>query len=343
MIIHTFFHKIRSLSMIYRVSGSPIFLVIFLSSLIVRADEPTLTTTQAKTITNSIGMKLVLIPEGEFMMGGQETAEELVRSFAAYKRKPDYFKDEYPSHRVRISKPFYLGQYEVTVGNFKQFVKETGYKTEAETDGQGGWGYNAQTGQCEGRKPEFNWLNPGFPQTDAHPVLDVTWNDAVAFCRWLSRKESKTYRLPTEAQWEYACRAHTTTRYYNGDDPDRLIEVANTMDSKDKTTFPHVQELVFMPGEKLQFTIPVGSKKPNPFGLYDMHGNVWEWCSDWHSEDYYQKSPVDDPPGPDASGQRVRRGGAWNSFPLWARASFRNWNTEKSRCVNLGFRVLLAD
>ena len=179
---------------------------------------------KANEIANSIGMKLVLIPAGEFMMGGQESAEELVKAFAAYNRKPEFFKDEYPRHRVRITKPFYLGKYEVTVGDFRRFVDDSGYKTQAETDGEGGWGYNPQTGQCEGRKPQFNWRNPGFPQTDNHPVLNVTWNDAVAFCQWLSRKEGKTYRLPTEAEWEYACRAETTTRYHNGDDPARLLD-----------------------------------------------------------------------------------------------------------------------
>jgi len=300
-------------------------------------------TGQEPEIVNSIGMKLVLIPAGEFMMGGQESAEDLVKAFAAYNRKAEFFKDEYPRHRVRITKSFYLGKYETTVGKFKQFVTDTGYKTEAEKDGEGGWGYNSQTGQCEGRKPEFNWLNPGFKQTDDHPVLNVTWNDAAAFCQWLSRKEGKTYRLPTEAEWEYACRAETTKRYHNGDDPACLAMVGNTLEAKGRTAFPHVQELIFLADDKPEFTIPVGGKKPNQFGLYDMHGNVWEWCADWYGENYYSNSPIDAPAGPVSGTKRVRRGGGWNSFPLWARASFRNWNSPQSRCVNLGFRVLRAD
>ena len=160
------------------------------------ADEPGQATSQGREITNSIGMKLELIPAGEFMMGGGESAEELVKAFAAYNRKAEFFDDEYPRHRVRITKPFYLGKYEVTVGQFRQFVNDTGYKTEAETDATGGWGYNPQTGQCEGRKPEFNWLNPGFEQTDDHPVLNVTWNDAAAFCRWLSARKEKPIVCP---------------------------------------------------------------------------------------------------------------------------------------------------
>jgi formylglycine-generating enzyme len=298
---------------------------------------------QPRTLSNSIGMKLALIPAGEFMMGGQEPAEELVKAFPAYNRKADYFQDEYPRHRVRITKPFYLGRCEVTVGQFRRFVQDSGYKTEAEKDGEGGWGYNAATGKCEGRRPQYHWKNPGFPQTDEHPVLDVTWNDAVTFCAWLSRKEGKTYRLPTEAEWEYACRAGTTTRYSNGDDPDSLAKAADVADAKGRTTFPHVQDLDIPNSEGHRFTAPVGSFSPNKFGLCDMHGNVWEWCADWYGEDYYSRSPVDDPAGPESANVRVRRGGAWNSFPLWARASFRNWNTPDSRCVNLGFRVARND
>ena len=288
---------------------------------------------------NSIGMKLVRVPAGEFLMGGQESAEELVKAFPTYHRPPDFFKDEYPRHRVRITKPFELGKYEVTVGQFRRFTDDTGYKTEAEKDGLGGWGYDAALGKCRGRDPKFNWRNPGFAQTDDQPVLDVTWNDAVAFCKWLSRKEGKTYRLPTEAEWEYACRAGTTTRYNNGDDPGKLAEVANVGSDKGRTTFPHVQELDIPKDGSAKFTVPVGKFPPNALGLCDMHGNVWEWCSDWYGADYYARSPVDDPTGPESGNRRVRRGGAWHSFPLWARASFRNWNTPGSRCVNLGFRV----
>jgi formylglycine-generating enzyme required for sulfatase activity len=285
-------------------------------------------------------MKLVRIPAGEFMMGGQEPAEQLAGAFEAYHRKPDYFNDEYPRHRVRITRSFLLGKFEVTVGQFRQFVQATGYRTEAEKDGTGGWGYDAAIRKCDGRKPRYNWRNPGFSQTDEHPVINLTWNDAVAFCQWLSRQEDASYRLPTEAEWEYCCRAGTTTRYHIGDNPDLLPDVARVADGKRRTTFPHIQDMVIPKGESASFTAPVGRFKRNPFGLYDMHGNVWEWCSDWYGEDYYARSPVDDPRGPHSGKVRVRRGGGWNSFPLWARASFRNYNTPASRCVNLGFRVV---
>lgn len=325
---------------IARVSKLLIFLVTLVSAALAQAQQSNRDVRESQEIANSIGMKLVLIPAGQFMMGGGEPAEDLVQAFAAYKRKAEFFSDEYPRHRVRITKAFYLGEYEVTVGDFRRFVDDTGYKTEAETDGEGGWGFDPKTGRCDGRYLQFNWRNPGFVQSDDHPVLNVTWNDAVAFCQWLGRKENHIYRLPTEAEWEYACRAQTATRYNNGDDPDDLAAVANALDAKGRTTFPHVQDITVLPGEEAKFTVPVGGKKPNRFGLFDMHGNVWEWCADWYSADYYAKSPQDDPPGPDEGRQRVRRGGAWNSFPLWARASFRNWNTPQSRCVNLGFRVV---
>jgi formylglycine-generating enzyme required for sulfatase activity len=294
---------------------------------------------QPREVTNSIGMKLALIPPGEFRMGSQEPAEQLVKAFAAYHRAAQEFDDEYPQHRVRITRPFYLGAYAVTVGQFRRFAEDANYKTEAEKDGQGGWGYNPEIQRCEGRKPQFNWRNPGFKQTDNQPVLNITWNDAVVFCQWVGHKEGGTYRLPTEAEWEYACRAGTTTRYFNGDDPDNLAKVAKVMEDKGRSHFPAVQNLVIAKDTGDCFTVPVGSFPPNAFGLYDMHGNVWQWCSDWYGADYYSKSPTDDPQGPESGDRRVRRGGAWNSFPLWPRASFRNYNTPVSRCVNLGFRV----
>jgi sulfatase modifying factor 1 len=289
---------------------------------------------------NSLGMRLVRIPAGEFLMGATEPAEELVKTFASYERKAEEFSDEYPRHKVRITKPFLLGQHEVTVGQFRQFTQDAGYKTSAETDGKGGWGYNAQTGICSGRHPQFNWRDPGFPQTDDHPVLNVTWFDATAFCDWLSKKEGKTYRLPSEAEWEYACRAGTSTRYFHGDDPAGLPRVARLINATGDKEFAHVDQQVnfLKPGES--FTAKIGSYRPNAWGLYDMLGNVWEWTNDWYDEDYYARSPGSNPTGADIANVKVRRGGAWNTFPLYARPAYRNWNTRGTRCLNLGFRVV---
>ena len=294
----------------------------------------------ANTITNSIKMTLARIPAGEFMMGNPESNEELAKAFPQYDiSRIEGLADEKPLHKVRITKPFYLGIHEVTIHEFKQFVADASYKTEAEGDGTGGWGYNPKIAYFEGRKPEYSWRNPGFPQDDSHPVVNVSWNDAVAFCQWLSRKEGRTYHLPTEAQWEYACRAGTTTRFHNGADPEALAKVAALNDIKTAALFPQWKKYAIAASDGYEFTAPVGSFQPNAFGLFDMHGNVWEWCADWYGEDYYTKSPTLDPPGPESGGVRVRRGGSWHSWPLYMRASFRNWNSPDTRYVLVGFRV----
>ena len=150
--------------------------------------------------TNSIGMKLVLIPPGEFMMGStQEEVDQLLKD-AKEKNYDHWYIErlpaEAPRHRVRLTKPLYLGVCEVTVGAFRRFVDETGYTTDAEKDGKGGFGRDEKGGWVQ--KPEFVCRNPGFTQTDANPVVNVGWNDAAAFCQWLSRKDGKEYRLPTE-------------------------------------------------------------------------------------------------------------------------------------------------
>ena len=178
-----------------------------------------------RVLTNSIDAKLALIPAGEFLMGScRATTRPRI--------------DEKPQHRVRITRPFYLGVTEVTRGQFRGFVDETGYQTEAEKDGKGGWGWNEETKELE-QNPRYTWRNPGFEQTDEHPVVNVSWNDARAFVAWLSRKEGRTYRLPTEAEWEYACRAGTTTRYFCGDDPESLAAVGNVADGTLKARYPN--------------------------------------------------------------------------------------------------------
>jgi formylglycine-generating enzyme len=307
-----------------------------------RAVEP-LPGTAPKVIRNSIGLSLVKVPAGEFLMGGQEPAEKLCAAFPEMKRTPDYFSDEYPQHRVHITKSFLIGQHEVTVGQFKQFTSATGYKTAGEADGTGGWGYDRETGKCVGRRPEFTWRDPGFTQSDDHPVVNVTWDDATAFCEWLSKKEGRRYRLPTEAEWEYACRAGANSRFYHGDDPKTLRRYAHLMNNAATENFAHIQDQVhhLQPGDSL--TAKVGSYRPNPWGLHDTLGNVWEWTADWHSDDYYQHSPQADPRGPPTGDSRVRRGGAWNSFPMYTRAAFRNIDYPTSRCVNIGFRVVCEE
>src|SRR5262249_5199138 len=142
---------------------------------------------------------------------------------------------------------------------------------------------------------KYNWRDPGFPQGDNHPVVNVSWNDANAFCRWLSRKDGKSYRLPTEAEWEYTCRASSESIYPNGDDPERLARIGNVADARAKARFSSWTTIAADDG--LVFAAPVGNYEPNAWGLYDMIGNVWEWCGDGYDSAYYQASPSTDPTG----------------------------------------------
>jgi formylglycine-generating enzyme required for sulfatase activity len=283
-------------------------------------------------ITNSIGMKLKLIPAGEFMMGSHESAEEVARVFLA---NAEHYRDEHPQHSVRITRPFYLGAHEVTVDQFRRFVEGTSYATDAERDGIGCFGFDTSSGKWT-NKPEHTWRNLGFPRTNSHPVVNVSWNDAMAFCQWLSRKESKTYRLPSEAEWEYACRGGTATRYWFGDDPEGLAQVDNVADTA-KEEWAHWKAISAQDG--YVFTAPVGMYRPNPFGLYDIHGNVLEWCSDWYASDYYGKFPPDDPGGPGSGAYRVLRGGSWSNVPGLARSARRGWLTPVTRGPKCGFRL----
>jgi len=201
-------------------------------------------------------MTMILIPPGEFLMGssGEEQArfqKEAEASGVGWFAKR--ISAEGPQHRVRITEPFRLSRYEVTLGQFRKFAEETGYRTEEE-DGDGG------RGQVDGESvqdPRFIWsADPGFEQTDNQPVVNISWNDAVAFCRWLSDKAGSQYMLPTEAQWEYACRAGTTTAWHCGDSATTLEEYG-WFDSNSEGK-----------------THAVGQLKANSWSLYDMHGKL---------------------------------------------------------------------
>lgn len=159
---------------------------------------------QPQEFTNAIGMEFKLIPAGEFMMGNEASVDELLTSFPGTERS--WFEDAEKRHRVQITKPFYLAKHEVSVGQFRRFVNDQNYRTEAESDGKGGYGFDTTSGSFK-QDPQYTWKNPGFTQTDSHPVVNVSWNDAQSFLAWLSKQDGRQYVLPTEAQWEYACRA----------------------------------------------------------------------------------------------------------------------------------------
>ena len=237
-------------------------------------------------------MKFNWIEPGSFLMGSPDSDK-------------DAGSDEKPQHPVEITKPFFMGVYPVTKGRFAAFVKDAGYQTEAEKAGE-----------------KTMWQNPftGYTQTDNDPVVEVSWNDAVNFCAWLSMKEGRTCELPTEAEWEYACRAGTKTAFSCGDDPKALGDYAWYDDHSGDHTHP------------------VGEKKANPWGLNDMHGDVWQWCVD--GKRTYQKRCIKDPKAPN-NGSRVLRGGSWVNGPHVCRSAIRFGNGSGLRLDFDGFRVVL--
>lgn len=298
---------------------------------------------------DSLGITFVRVPMGDFSMGSDESAEALGMAYPGLERSRfEGLSDEAPVHRVRITKVFEMSRHEITVGQFRTFLQRSGHVPESVADGTGGYGYNpaydpatsSRGDAFEGRLSKYSWQNPGFAQGDDHPVVNVTWNDAVALARWLSRQEGRTYRLPTEAEWEYACRAGGKDRYQHGNDPAGLIRVGNTFDEDSAVNWPAWRDRAVPGRDGHPFTAPVGSYAPNAFGLFDLHGNVWEWVSDWYGEDYYARSPPDDPVGPADGGVKVRRGGSWHSWPLYTRCSFRNWNTVQTRYTLVGIRLV---
>ncbi len=241
----------------------------------------------SEVVINSIGMKLVYIPAGEFMMGSPSSESQR-------------YSEEGPQHRVKISKGFYMDIYEVTQEQ-----------------------YQAVMGS-----------NPSHFKGDNLPVEHVSWDMAVDFCRKLTQKEGKTYRLPTEAEWEYACRAGTNTPFYFG-------ETISTDQAN------YAGNYIYGNGRKgtyRQKTMTVGSFQPNAFGLYDMHGNVTEWCQDWYGE-YYSNSPSVDPEGPGSGQYRILHGGSWGwgNNPRNCRCSVRFRQKPGHRSKHIGFRVVVLD
>jgi formylglycine-generating enzyme required for sulfatase activity len=201
----------------------------------------------------------------------------------------------------------------VTVLDFRKFVQATGYKTEAETSGTGGDGLLSTEWKT---RPKYSWSNLGkFPVEDGQPVVNVSWNDAAKFCEWLSKKEEKQYRLPTEAEWEFACRAGTTTAWSFGNDPKDIMQYV-----------------------ALGVTLcPVGRRPPNPFGLFEMHGGVQEWVGDWLGP--FPQTPQTDPTGPKTGEARIRRGGHNAANYCLVRSAAREPAPTSHRAFFIGFRV----
>jgi formylglycine-generating enzyme required for sulfatase activity len=283
---------------------------------------PALAGRAADGIETSIGLALVRIPAGEFTMGSPVSEKG---------RRADE-----PQHKVRITRDFFLGRCEVTRGQFKQFVEATGYRTEAERGARGGYGVDSQSFKLLGPDKKFDWRVTGFEQTDEHPVVNVSWNDAVAFCRWLGETEGDVFRLPTEAEWEYACRAGKTTSFTSGDDPEQVVEYANIVDTRAHEIYP--DRIAVAASDGFVFTAPVGTFRPNAWGLYDMHGNVWEWTADWYAVP--EATDVVDPHGPASGREKVIRGGDWYHDWSFARSAQR-YPIPPDLCRrHAGFRVV---
>ncbi len=278
-------------------------------------------------MTNRLGMGLRLIPAGEFKMGTKDASP--FGEFATC---------EQPQHAVRVTRPFWMSECEITVGQFRRFVAATGYRTEAEQSGRGVNGLDLLTGEVAHR-PERIWSSPGFTQSEQHPVVAVSRSDAQEFCVWLSQLEDRSYRLPTEAEWEYACRAGTTTAFASGD----IFEpgLGNVGDLSLRAVFSAATDTANW-SDQFPFTAPVGTFRPNRFGLFDMHGNVGEWCHDWFDATYYAASPEADPQGPETSTRwRVVRGGSWYNSPTHCRSAGRHDGLPTAPSTTNGFRVVL--
>jgi formylglycine-generating enzyme required for sulfatase activity len=293
---------------------------------------------------NSIGQTLVEIPAGRFTMGALSPAEfqKLADRFGPPGSQPylECLMLLPPSVEVTIPKSFCMTAHEVTIAQFRQFVHETQYRTDAERSGQGGTG-RLPNGKWS-QSVTFDWNTYGFDVTDDHPVANVSWNDAVAFCRWLSQTEGRHYRLPTEQEWEYACRAGTDTLFSTGDDPSTLAGHANVADQSllaKESQLPWAAKH----NDTYAFLAPVGQFAPNAYGLHDMHGNVMEWCSSSFSamDPLTRAHGTGVPNSPKELQQgHVLRGGNWFNNPARAGSPSRS-GANASHCMSLiGFRVV---
>lgn len=269
--------------------------------------------------------RMVVIPAGEFTMGSP--ASEAGRD-----------ADEGPQHRVTIAKPFALGRNEVTVTEFRRFVEEAGYRTDAERnkEWQGCRAWDVSDGKWEWRAGR-DWRNPGFSQSGSGPAVCLSWNDARAYTEWLAKKTGQRYRLPSEAEWEYAARAGSTASRPWGDDPDLACQFANVADQTTHEGNSWSQKHNCNDGH--WFPAPVGTFKPNRFGLFDMLGNVWEWTEDcWNAG--YGGAPADGSARLTGNcSQRVGRGGSWGDFPRLVRSALRGWDSSGDRNYVDGFRL----
>ena len=261
---------------------------------------------------------MVVVPGGSFDMGSPKSEAG----------RRDH---EGPVHRVRIERPFAVGVYEVTRGEYSRFVSATGYSS-----GDSCWAYEG--GEWEVRRGR-DWRNPGYEQTDAHPVVCVNWDDAKAYVGWLSKKTGEEYRLLSGSEWEYVARGGTETARYWGESETEQCGCANGADRKLKKQYSGWPFLAADWDDGHKYTSPVGSYKKNQYGLYDVLGNVWEWVKDcWN--DSYRGVPADGSAWKSREcDRRVLRGGSWLIAPWNLRSALRHRYVTGLRFNNAGFRV----
>lgn len=286
-----------------------------------------------ESFENSLGMRMVRISEGSFVMGSSEADIAWAMTVLA-RGQPLSLENEYPFHKVRISQPFFMADTPVTVQQFQAFVDDTGYITDAEDD-NGGEVFDIKVNRFV-RKAGSSWRNPGWKIEPDQPVVMITHNDAVAFCEWLSAKERSAYKLPTEAQWEYAARGGLPMEQFPWGDQLPDGKRANYADRN--TDFEWRDRDV---NDGYKYVSPVGSYAPNGFGLYDMAGNVLQWVRDFYQEDYYRYTPEIDPEGPGQGENMVMRGGDFTSGAVSLRCAFRGWAKPDLALNNGGFRVIM--
>ena len=252
--------------------------------------------------------EVVVVPSGSFEMGSPSSEEER-------------HEDEGPVHGVRIAEPFAVGVYEVTRGQWRRFVEETGHSS-----GHSCWTYEGgEWAERSGR----SWRNPGFSQGEEHPVVCVSWEDAKAYVGWLSRKTGKGYRLLSESEWEYVARAGTSTPFHTG-------STISTEQANYNGSYTYGSGRT---GRYREKTVPVGVFPSNAFGLHDVHGNVWEWVEDCVNGSY-RGAPADGSAWESGDcSVRVLRGGSWNYEPWYLRSAFRIADDTGSRNNVIGFRV----
>jgi eukaryotic-like serine/threonine-protein kinase len=271
---------------------------------------------------NSSDMPFVLLPPGEFMMGMSDGPLPEPQPPAGDWRhqSPEFIRSQQsPRHQIKLTKPLYFGETEVTNAQFRRFVEATGYVTDAERSR--GWG-REDRGWL--KRAGYSWKNLGQRICEDNlPVMNVTWNDATALCQWLTEHEQPgTYRLPTEAEWEYACRAGSESTYFFGDDESKFGDYAwLSINSEGRYR-------------------KVALKRPNAFGLYDVLGNRQEWCLDVYDADFYASSPVADPICESGSEKYVLRGGTHTDLPAFC-TSARRWSQAADDLGGAGIRVVL--